>query len=58
MGGIQVFGKCVFKFVLCNLFLEDFEGYVAFFGNPWIILSSTKPNIQGKWFLSHAMSAQ
>lgn len=31
---------------------EDLEGYVAFFGDPWIILSSTKPNIQGKWFLS------
>lgn len=29
------------------LFLKDLEGYIAFFGNPWIILSSTKPNIRG-----------
>ena len=50
--------ECVFKFVLWDLFLKDLDGYVAFFGNPWIILSSTKPNIQGKWFLPQVMNAE
>lgn len=43
---------CAFKPAPWDPLLKGLDGSVAFFGSPWIILSSTKPNIQGKWFLS------